>query len=498
MSNSETQTSALTSILHGASFHTLGKLIYNLASGLLNLLLTRAFGVDLYGIYAYGKTLVSVVGIFSDLGAESALVRYLPVYRDSPSNQNTTFSLGCITGLLSSTVLAASLFFAAPLITRFTIQDPLFTASLRVFAFVLPFRTVIRIFGSAFRGQELIKYNVLTEEISLSVARVVAVGSALLLGYSVIGSIMALVCASMGVLLLSAALLAYRTTLRPTMHMDQEEIIEFYNYSVPLTFSNAGALLYNRADILMVGFFLSSSAVAVYNVSILIAGFLSFPLVAFNRLFMPIASRLYADNDFEELNEIFSIVTRWAVTITLFLAIALFIYRTELLRIFGNGFTSGGDVLLLFIIGQFINTAVGPSNNLLMVSGHQYLTMINHSALGVLNVVLNVIFIQEFGIIGAAAATATILGIVNILRLVQLRFLEGLFPYTSTFVKPIFAGVLAASLMYCMQFYLSGYLLLVGGSAIGGVVYVGALVVCGIEDGDRELINELRNQRSNS
>jgi O-antigen/teichoic acid export membrane protein len=174
------------------------------------------------------------------------------------------------------------------------------------------------------------------------------------------------------------------------------------------------------------------------------------------------------------------------------LPIAVFgiVLGSEVLTVFGSGFSTGELVLAFFLLGQLLNAAVGPSGYLLLMTDHQYLVSLNQTTFGVLNLLLNYFFIIEFGMVGAAAATAAILGTLNIVRLFEVWHYERMVPYSRHFVKPLVAIVMAGGVVVgCRQFF-SGLVLVVGGGALGGVVYLGVLVVMGIEPNDIEFARE--------
>src|SRR5699024_10248831 len=210
------------------------------------------------------------------------------------------------------------------------------------------------------------------------------------------------------------------------------------------------------------GFFVSAAgAVGVYQIAVVLGRFLTLPLKGFNKLFPSIASGMYARDEFAELDSLYTRITRWSFTLSLLPSIALVIYASEALSIFGETFAGGAGILILFVFAQFTNAAIGPSGYVLMMTGHQYLSMINSWALGVLNVVLNYIFITNFGAIGAALATAGTLTAVNFIQIGQIWYTEGLVPYSLAFAKPVAAGVVAAAVMYVATMFLSGFVLLV-------------------------------------
>lgn len=485
-SETDIEFSSLRSITRGASLFIVGKVIYNILTFLINYILTQGLGASLYGIYAYTKTVVSAGKVFTNIGSDKSILKYIPEYEDDHDEQNSTLGIAFVTSLVGAVFVGVFLFYLSPIISRYTLDDPLLVDALRVFILVLVFDTLVKMVASSFRGLELMEYQIVIDKIIKPIARLLAGGLALYVGYSFVGVMAALGVASVVVFTISGVLLVRYTHLAPSLDISKEDAKEYYNFSVPLTVKDAGSFLYNRVDILMVGIFLSSSSVGIYNVAVLLSTLLALPLSAFNQLFPPVASRLYTNEQMDELNSVFTIVTRWTFTVSLLLAIGAFVYRSEALIIFGNEFSRGATVLALFVGGQLLNNAVGPSGYVLMMTEHQYLSSINQTSFGVLNVILNYVFITNFGMIGAALATAGVLGSLNVVRIVELWYLEGLFPYSIGFIKPLFAGIGAGVTMTVAGQYLSNIPLVIIGGGAGTAVYLAMLLMLGIEDEDKE------------
>jgi O-antigen/teichoic acid export membrane protein len=171
------------------------------------------------------------------------------------------------------------------------------------------------------------------------------------------------------------------------------------------------------------------------------------------------------------------------------------VYAEEILSLFGEGFTDGVLVLILFTIAQLTNSAVGPSGFLLMMTDHQYLTMTNQVVSGTLNAVLNYVFILEYGFIGAAVATASVLAGINMIRVIQLWYLEGVHPYNRKYIKPIAAGVVSVSAMYLVSTVLGGYPLLLIGGLTGATSFGVTLYIIGFEQEEVDILKRMIESR---
>lgn len=481
--------SDLRSVADGASLYYLGTIVVNIVGFLLNLLLTRVLGASVYGIYAYGTMILAAVLPFANLGSDISLTRYISANKDDTAYQQRMLGLAYLTTLAISGVVAGALFLAAPTINAYTLEEPLFTTAMQAFAIALPFQALTQVAASTMRGLERPPEKTVIMVVGPAL-QLIAIAAAIVVGYSLLG-----VAAAFSVAAIMAALFAIsyslvRADLRPATGYSKDEVKEFYNFSAPLTLSQAASFLFKRVDVFMVGIFLASADVGIYNIAVLLAGVIAMPLAGFNQFFPPVASRLYANEEYDTLQSIYATVTRWSITASVIVALPLFIYRAEVLAVFGPEFVAGTVVIALFAAAQLFNAAAGPANDLLMMTDHQYVVMGNHFVFGLANVGLNYVFILEFGLIGAAMATAGTLASLNALRVLQVWYLEGLFAYSLEIWKPIAAAAVASVVMYSLHLSLDGFVLAMVGGALGVGAFLATLYMLGIDEEDRRIADE--------
>ncbi|EMA54328.1 flippase [Halococcus thailandensis] len=490
-SATSTHFESLRSILGGASAFISGQMFVKLTGFAINALLLRGLGPELYGVYSYAKSFIDVFSSITTFGSDIAVLRFLPAFESNPNRQNRVLGVASLASLFGGFLIAGGLFALAPLINKYTLHQPVFVDALQIFALLLPLDTLSKLIGSTFRGIELATYQVFVTKVLRPILRLTAVTIALLIGFSLLGTISVLVVASVAIFVIAGFVLIYRTSFRPAPPDSAAEAREFFEYSMPLMFSRAGTILYNRVDVFMVGFLLSSTAVGFYNIGFLVSSVVILPLTGLSQIFTPIASRLFEANNYEELDSIYSTITRWAFTVSLFAALFAIVYAREILALFGPSVVRGAPVLQLFAIGQLLNAAVGPSNDLLMMTDHERLSFVNNWVFGVVNVILDYVFIQKFGFVGAAFATASVLGLLNIARWFELQYLEGLSPYSRNYYKPLIAGTGSLASMYGATYLTGGISLLVVGGFVGVVVFGAILYALGIEQDDIEFISRI-------
>lgn len=490
MIDGEKRIDSIRSVFDGASVFVVGKILYNILTFLFNIVLTRYLGASVYGLYALGQTIVDACRTFTNLGADKSVLRYIPAKRDQDSWQSEIFTLSMLTSVLGSVVIGTFVYVAAPLISDLLGEGSDFTVVIRLFVPILILTTLSRLVGNTFRALDRPGYEVFFQRIIFPGLNVMLAGLMLLLGYSLEQVMYALILSAALTLLLASYLLYTVTSIQFRFGLSKDELAEYYNYSLPLTMKDAGSFLYTRIDVLMVGFFLSSATVGMYNIAILIAGILLLPLQAVNQVFPAVASRLYSSGRSNDLTWVYATATRWVVTVSLPTAMFIVIFNVEILGLFGSEFQEATWILLIFVLGQFLNTVVGPSGYILMMTDHQYLVSINQWVFGILNVILNYILLVQIGLLGAAVATATVLGSLNIVRVVEVWYLENMLPYRRSYLKPIISTVFSGVGMVIIWYLLEGFLALFVGGFVGVALYFGTLIPLGIESGDRELIKD--------
>ena len=482
---------SLESVTHGALISVTGALGQKVVLFLTNLLLTHSLGVGVYGLYAFGNRLVRILSGFANVGSDTALLRFIPKHDDDPNRQDRVLGLAYGITIIASAAFSLLLLVFVDRINELTLDHPQFAELFRMLVLSLPLLALILLTANLFRSLERVEYHVVIARLVLPGGQLLAAAIAIALGYGALGIVAALVVAAGMTLIITVWLVLRKTSLRARWTASREEVRDFLHFSLPVAASRIGAILRQRVDVFLVGILLSAGAAGIYNVALFLSSFISLSLLSFNQLFPPVASKLYSQGNLRELNATYSVTTRWILSGALVVGISVYVYRTAFLGLFGTEYATGSRVLALFVVGQLINCAVGPAGWLLQMTDHQYLNAINNWALGLLNVGFSYYFVLELGLVGAAVGTAGSLAVVNVARVFEIWYLEGLFPYTSRFVKPLVASVGMGFVMVSLDTILSGPALLVVGVPSGVATFLLLLRLFGIERRDRQLFDLL-------
>ncbi|WP_277543708.1 oligosaccharide flippase family protein [Haloarcula laminariae] len=487
--DSNSTISSLSSISWGAAVFVIGRILSRGLAFAFTVVLTRGLGPAVYGIYALTDSVIKILMPFAKLGADKSILKFVPA-KEGEAKRDVVL-LSYIVAFLGSTLIFSLLYLGSPYINQYTLNNQILVTALRFAGGLFFIQSAIFVTGSVFRAVDRPELEVFTNKIArqvfLLIAATVAIFLALPLKY-----IFVLILAGSVATLLTGIGVLKKIGAAPTLRKPQVNFKEYLEFSLPLTLSDGSNFFFRQSDIIMIGIFANSTAVGIYTVATLLSEIVTLSQGAITQMFPSVASKLYADNDISGLSQVYATATRWMFTISLFAALFLSVYPSEVLKIFGNGYQSGQLVLLLIVSGQLVNTLSGPSSYVLMMANHQRFLMALKWLFGIINVIVNYFLIIRYGPVGAALGTGLAIGGVNIMKVIAVRRYEGIHPYSKQFIKPVVAGIGALVIMLVLHGAFDGLMLVITGGLIGGITYLFILYTLGLETEDIELYHHVR------
>ncbi|SDJ47906.1 Membrane protein involved in the export of O-antigen and teichoic acid [Halovenus aranensis] len=482
---------ALVTLAHGAVVTAGGVSTQRALSTAAEFVLARGLGPVSYGIYALAWRITQVLMRMVTFGSVPALQRFLPESGDDDTRQSALVALGYATTVGFGLVLCLVVWVAAPTINDITVESATFLPAMRLFGGLIGLLGVLMVAAGVFRATGSARGEVVINKLLRPGVRLVGGGIALLCGYSVVGVAGAILVCALLFVVVALPLSVRATGIVPRARGVRSEIRGFYNHAGPVALSSLGKVFQNRLDLLLVGGLLTAVAAGVYNVVLVLVSVAWIPLLSFNQLLPPIASNLYAADEMQTLNAVYTAATRLIVITVLPVIAVLGVYGEALLAVFGSTYTQGYLPLVVYLAGVFVGSAVGATGWLLMMTDHQYARMALDWLLAVLNLVLTYTFVVTFGLAGAALGTSLAIAVQNGIQVLLLRRFEGLWPYDRTFLKPLAAGVVMVAVMLVVRVFLHGLGALGLGTVLGLGGYLLTFRLLGLDERDRLIVGEL-------
>jgi O-antigen/teichoic acid export membrane protein len=453
----------------------------------LNFVIATGLGPEAVGLFAFGIVIMNIGAIFARLGLDGAIRKLVPVYQNRDDS-----------GLLTGAVLLSLL---VPLIWGVFVSGLTFlilstdiglfntsTSGVLFFVAAIPLLGVFRVSTRASEGFQRTEYAVITRDlIRPGIALLFAfIGSYLIkdIVISIIGYVVSIIVA----LIFSLGFLYFQGGFDGIGEVDFQPA-SILNLSIPMFLSNLGQYFTLWTDILVLGLFVPAAALGKYQIAYQTSLLLTFLLTALNSLFPSIAADLYDSGHYERLENIFESTTKWITYLTGFGYIFLIVYAKPILSLFGQAFTDASSALIIVATAQMVGATAGPVGFLLTMSEYERIELANAVSTAVLNVCLNFVLIQQYGIIGAALATAVSITTLNVLRIAEVRYFLGMTAYSGKYIFGLISLALATGVMLAVkQTTLSGIVLLAVAGVTSAVVFLTTLWIVAVDEQDYILL----------
>ncbi len=489
----------LGNIVSGAGLTMGGKLVGGMGQYIYLAILSKLLGSSGLGLYTLGVTVLNLGSLFSRLGLDLGIIKFIAQYRgknDLPRVKGVLRD-ALILSLTVSSLLALALggWGGRWLATLF--RKPDLAGVLTILVPALPLLTFVMIVFAATQGARRMAYSAIGYHVFLPAADLVLVGALWLVERTNLQTITAAHAAALFAAAVVACIFLLRVfpEFRPgRAAVSTPELIGISLSLLPVLMLN---FILMWTDTLMIGYFMNAAAVGIYNIAMKTALMIGLILTAFNSMFAPTISDLYSQGRFQDLQHIFKVVTRWVLTISLSAFMVLMLLAGDILALFGPDFIPGVSPLRILSLAQFLNAAVGAVALMLSMAGRHRLVMYNSVASGTMNIILNYLLIPRYGITGAAVASCASLTTINLIMLLQVRQLMGMHPFS----KPFWTSAAWGGLSFCCFFTLKEILSPAPLPAIfflgGGMcaVYGVMIYFFGTSADDAVIINLIRKKR---
>lgn len=372
-------------------------------------LLARLLGVAQFGVFVVALAVMGVLQMFARQGFEVAASRFVGAYLGRRE-------WGLVRGFIRVALLAVSVgsaVFAVCLAVvaawrGYSMEDGMM-ASLWLAAAILPIASVLQIESAVVRGLGHTAVSDVPMWIVHPVALAAGVALAILAAEAERRATTALsvyLAVTSGTLLLQHVVMR-RLLPRPVKTAAAEYRWHEWMTAAPAMMLFAGsAMLLSQVNTIILGAMAPAAEAAIFNIAGRIAGVMQLITFCFIGAVGPVAARLYAEQRLDELARIIETATRWVFAATAVAVAVLVLAGRPMLAIFGTEFEAGYGSLLVLAAGQTVWAATVPAGVLLNMTGHHNVSAKILMLAAVVNVVLCVALVPEYGSMGAAVATA--------------------------------------------------------------------------------------------
>jgi len=461
---------------------------------LFMLFLARQLGIEHFGLYALGLTIFNVLLLVAIAGVDTGTIKFVSEYRAQgqaeAARRVIATAVVLVTGL--GLIAALGLLLSATPLSVHLYGKPGLTTVLLWFALALPCALVGSLLLSSLQALQTFRYTVGIKYLWEPIGKWVLAGLALWGGFGLGGVIcgFAVTFAISVALTIGALVRQGWLTAHDFAGIKRQEVRTFGAFCLPLVVANFFGVLAPRADIMILGYWVSSHDVGLYLAAFQTAAILALILGAFDVVFAPTISRAWAAKDWPTFQESYELVHRVALTATMPLCVLLVLFADDVLSIFGVEFAAGGPILAILTVGHLVNASSGCANTVLLMSGHSRVVLVNTVVYGTLLLGATATMIPLWGPVGAAIAASGSFVLLNGFRVAQVWRLHRMLPWTWATVKPLVAGCVMGLMIWLVKPHLAPLAYVPVGLLACGA-YIAVLRVARLESDDALILAAL-------
>lgn len=471
-------TDGLKRITAGSKLVLAGTLVWITLEFLSRIIIGRHFSSEEYGIYNLTLSIFTASLILSTLGFQSGVPREISYYLEkSPSKVDRLISTALIIIMATSGLVSLVLVINAESIAGIFKKECLIFP-LRIVSLALPFSALSITITAVSRGFGRVKEQVYIQNIFYPTTLLILIVVVILKSYPFTHVFWAYFGANC--LTFSALFAMMWKLVKIRLLFDSKLGKELLLFSIPLLLSSILGFVMTWIDTLMIGYYLSATSVGVYNAAAPIAKLLPVILNSVAFLYVPVASKLYAQNRVNDLAELYQSLTRLVFFFTFPMFVIIILYPETILGyLFGSKYITATPALRILAVGFIVHVLFGLNGMSLVVIGKTTLNLVGELTSVFVNIILNILLIPKYYLIGAAIATTFSYILANLVRSFWLYRLLKLHPFTRKYIIQITVSVLTLSVAYLLGARLFDKGLQLIGWTLPFVMYFGVIILSG-------------------
>lgn len=445
--SSPRQKSDLGLIASGSAMNLAGAVFGNGLMYLFGVVIGRSAGVETVGLFFLALGAMQFANAVCRIGLPEGLLRFVPIYLsggDLPRLKGVVVG-AVLLALLTTTFAAAALFLSAGTLSIHVFRQPELAQYLRWFAVGLPIVTAVTLLANGLQGLRrpdlVVAVRDLVQPASMFVLLVAVqpwIGSPARFLSSYVGSML---------LALGAGVVLIRRTLRRAagtspIVFDWKVLLAF---SLPIVGSDIAHYALRWSDTFILSLIGTATDVGIYSAALRTTLLLNLLAMSVTALAAPAISEHFHHGRRDEFRLTILTLTRWCLTLTLPIVLGVYFAAREVLALWGHGFESGVPALVILTISQamfVISSLLGAS---LLMTGRQYLEVVNTVAVAFCGITGNFLLTPRYGITGTAVSMLLAQLLALIMRSIEVRIILEIRPAPVEWAKPVLALLLTAA-----------------------------------------------------
>ena len=365
-------------------------------------IMARFLGPDGLGLFSMAVMIIGIIELIALFGIDGALIKFVAEYKERKEKVDSLVSSAFFTILIVGIIVSSALFVFSDTFAN-VFDMPSLSLLLKIYAFVFPLSLAHGIIVSYFTGLREMRYYAFIMVLQASLA-LVFILAFLIIGLGVEGAMLGTAFAIF--VTVSVAIVIVKKFVRFTFSDYKKNTKTLSSFGSRLVGANMINQIYYNIDILMIGYFLTSTDVGYYAVAISLSRFFWLVPRAMATIAYPAISEYWTAGNHQAISKLVDKTTKYCACILMFAGMSVIFFAKDIITfLFTPEFLPAVLPLIILTIGTVTSGILRPIGVIFASTGKVNLVLIISAIGAVGNVLLNIALIPTYGIIGAAIAT---------------------------------------------------------------------------------------------
>ena len=396
------------------------------AGYLFTFLIARIYGASVNGLVALGFTLFLFVSIFGRLGIDVNLVKFYSNKENWEKNLGLFYRV-LLKSFAFSAVLAFLLYLGKAFFVYSLFKKPKLEPYMIWVVMAIPFWSITLVCAGLLRAKQKNNWFAFLNNPGRFILALIVFIILISLDND---SLTAIKAHFYGVFCLSiiAVVVSVKSLGSYTYRTDSNSW-HFIKEAFPMMLSSTILIFLGWLDTFFLGIYETDTQVGIYNVALKVATLTSLSLQAINSILAPKLAKNFQEGNLEVFKKLIRFSTHLNFYITALIVFLIIVLHRWILGIFGDEFLNGATVLIILCVGQIANSMSGSVGVILQMTGYQKVYQNIVILALVINLILNLLLVPQYGTIGAAIATVASISSWNIIGAIYLKRKRNIISY---------------------------------------------------------------------
>ena len=179
-------------------------------------------------------------------------------------------------------------------------------------------------------------------------------------------------------------------------------------------------ILVSNIDLIMVDMFEGLENAGIYALAMYMGTVITVPRKSLAKIIHPILTKSFSENNLAEVKRLYTQSSINQLLFSLIIYVGILTSLDDLYRILPNEFSEGKPIIAVLGLAYLFDLATGSNGQIIITSKYFRFDFISSLILMIAAVLLNYFLIPRYGLMGAAIATATSVGLYNLIKTIFL------------------------------------------------------------------------------